>query len=137
MKHERLGSTLLMLFVATACPFPPTPDPVLHNPPECDSLVAAYRAAPPSPQVGGPRPRTVILPPRAPSHLFGVRITARYLVTERGRVDPASIVISGSTDRAFNAELRRRLASYSYTPAMSGQCWIPAYTYVVFTISQL
>jgi hypothetical protein len=120
---------MTVVLIATACAAPPStpragtsypPRPqVTRSPAECmaDRVAGSARDSA-STLIWPPVPQRAILPPYPPpSSLRGRRVAIALLVTVDGRVD--SVTFAGVRDSLYADLLRRHLATYDFTPAVS------------------
>ncbi|HEX6747635.1 MAG TPA: hypothetical protein VF092_10130 [Longimicrobium sp.] len=124
-----VAATLRLLAAAVttvACAPPWTTIPAYAPQPECDSVVVAHRANPAAAVDQEPEVAEIRLPPNAPRVVRGKSYTLKFVVSEDGTIDPASIEIPLALPPEYAAHLRQSLARWRFEPARAGECRVPA-----------
>ena len=105
---------------------PPLPcvDPALHA-----------RAAAGDSAVTVPVPVELFLPPRpAPPGAAARPIRLAYRVDSVGRLDTASVAVTGTDDAAYRARLRALVQRMQFRPAQLGGCAVSGWGHVEYVI---
>ncbi|TVP43887.1 MAG: hypothetical protein EA350_12780 [Gemmatimonadales bacterium] len=118
----RLSALSAATLLLAACAVSHIPASAYSNPESCADLVDA-RFADPTAEVDRP-PRATRITLGVPERVWNARVS--FLVSEKGRAVPESVLISGTAPVQAHEYLRELALAWEFEPARAGECWVPA-----------